>query len=112
MPRTSTAPKELTRLDKARIELAKHKMRIRNQKKEINKLKRSIKDHGVIVANLRKANDYLVRTADSAGEAEKSPPDSASMVAPNNAGPPLAITSDAAEPTKPKKKSARKLKVT
>ena len=43
MPRTSTARKDLAREAKYSLELAQHKLKIRNQKEEIDKLKRSLK---------------------------------------------------------------------
>jgi hypothetical protein len=43
MPRTSKARSDLTRKAKYGLELAHHKLKIRKQREEITKLKRSIK---------------------------------------------------------------------
>jgi polyhydroxyalkanoate synthesis regulator phasin len=43
MPRTSTAPEKHSRRINQGAELAHHKAKIRSQKEEIDKLKRSIK---------------------------------------------------------------------
>ena len=60
MTRTSTA------LDQGKYgrELAHHKAKIRTQKEEIDKLKRSIKAQNVEITNLRKSNAYLLKTAE------------------------------------------------
>jgi septal ring factor EnvC (AmiA/AmiB activator) len=68
MPRTSTVPKESARRDKLGLELASHKAKIRNQKEEIDKLKRSIKSQNVLVARLEDMVAYLTRTAKSGGD--------------------------------------------
>ena len=45
------------------LELAKHKSKIRNQKEEIDKLKSALRAQSVVIANLKKSNDYLLKTA-------------------------------------------------
>jgi hypothetical protein len=64
MMRTSTAPNDLSRQGKYGRELAHHKAKIRTQKEEIDKLKRSIKAQNVEITNLRKSNAYLLKTAE------------------------------------------------
>jgi hypothetical protein len=46
------------------LELAKHKQKIRNQKAEIDKLKRALRAKDSLVGRLQKANNYLSRTAE------------------------------------------------
>jgi hypothetical protein len=64
MPRTSTVPNDLSRRGKYGLELAKHKLKIRIQKEEIEKLKRALRSQSVVVANLKKSNDYLLEAAE------------------------------------------------
>jgi hypothetical protein len=47
------------------LELAKHKQKIRNQKEEIDKLKRALRAQNGLVSRLQNANNYLSRTAES-----------------------------------------------
>jgi hypothetical protein len=47
------------------LELAKHKLKIRTQKEEIDKLTRSIKTQNVLIARLEGMVKYLTRTAKS-----------------------------------------------
>jgi hypothetical protein len=68
MPRTSRVPEKSSRRppDQVRgLELAKHKLKIRNQKEEIDKLTRSIKAKSELVARLEGMVKYLTRTAES-----------------------------------------------
>jgi hypothetical protein len=78
MQRTSKVPKKPPRRppDEVRgLELAKRKSKIRNQREEINKLKRSIKlkdlaieAKDLVIGRLNSANNYLSMTAKSEGE--------------------------------------------
>jgi hypothetical protein len=63
MPRTATAPGKSSRANQG-LELAQHKNKIRNQKEELDKLKRALKTQSVVVANLERANKYLLQTAE------------------------------------------------
>jgi hypothetical protein len=67
MPRASRVREKPSRRppDQVRgLELAKHKLKIRNQKEEIDKLKRALRTQGVELTNLKRANDYLLKTAE------------------------------------------------
>jgi hypothetical protein len=72
MPRASTAPEKPSRQDNKGLELAKHKLKLRNHREEIANLKRSGKVKDLRIARLQMAVDYLTRTAESEGEAEES----------------------------------------
>jgi hypothetical protein len=45
-------------------ELAKHKQKIRNQKEEIDKLKRALRAQNGLVGRLQNANNYLSQTVE------------------------------------------------
>ena len=67
MPRTSRVREKPSRRppDQVRgLELASHKAKIRTQKEEIEKLKRALKTQAVELTNLKKSNDYLLKTAE------------------------------------------------
>jgi hypothetical protein len=69
LKRTSPAPSKPPRPGNKALERAKQKLKIRNQKEEIDKLKRSLKARDTTIVNLQKANDYLSKSA-SDGEGE------------------------------------------
>jgi hypothetical protein len=61
MPRTPKKPSDQVR----RVELAKHKLKLQNLRKELGKLKQSLKNENVRNERLEAAVKYLTNTAES-----------------------------------------------
>ena len=68
MPRASKVPNKLSPQDNRGLELARQKLKIRNQKDEIDNLKRSFKQRDRHIAGLQMANNYLNKAIPSSDE--------------------------------------------